>query len=172
MACATLGEPRARDYRRHRQARPLSGPRGKGGLNPRPCPSPRARPCWRFSTTRATSTKPRPRCRPNAGRGARTWPGSPPCTGCCGPAPRCASAGARPPTPAAQKPDLVATAPNQCWSWDITKLLGAGEVELLLPLRSYRHLEPLRSGLDAGPDRAGQASRGPVGRLRASARGN
>ena len=74
--------------------------------------------------------------------------------------------------PAAQKPDLVATAPNQCWSWDITKLLGAGEVELLLPLRSYRHLEPLRSGLDAGPDRAGQASRGPVGRLRASARGN
>jgi putative transposase len=26
--------------------------------------------------------------------------------------------------PAAKKPELVATAPNQCWSWDITKLLG------------------------------------------------
>jgi putative transposase len=26
--------------------------------------------------------------------------------------------------PAAQKPELVATGPNQCWSWDITKLLG------------------------------------------------
>jgi putative transposase len=22
------------------------------------------------------------------------------------------------------KPELVATAPNQCWSWDITKLAG------------------------------------------------
>jgi putative transposase len=26
--------------------------------------------------------------------------------------------------PARVKPELVATAPNQCWSWDITKLLG------------------------------------------------
>jgi putative transposase len=26
--------------------------------------------------------------------------------------------------PAAVKPELVATAPNMCWSWDITKLLG------------------------------------------------
>lgn len=26
--------------------------------------------------------------------------------------------------PAAKKPELLATGPNQCWSWDITKLLG------------------------------------------------
>jgi putative transposase len=26
--------------------------------------------------------------------------------------------------PAAKKPELIATKPNQCWSWDITKLLG------------------------------------------------
>ncbi len=26
--------------------------------------------------------------------------------------------------PARVKPELVATGPNQCWSWDITKLLG------------------------------------------------
>jgi hypothetical protein len=26
--------------------------------------------------------------------------------------------------PARVKPELVATQPNQCWSWDITKLLG------------------------------------------------
>ena len=26
--------------------------------------------------------------------------------------------------PAAKKPELLATAPNQVWSWDITKLLG------------------------------------------------
>ncbi len=26
--------------------------------------------------------------------------------------------------PAYRKPELLATAPNQVWSWDITKLLG------------------------------------------------
>jgi putative transposase len=26
--------------------------------------------------------------------------------------------------PAVKKPELLAEAPNQCWSWDITKLLG------------------------------------------------
>jgi putative transposase len=26
--------------------------------------------------------------------------------------------------PAAKKPELLATQPNECWSWDITKLLG------------------------------------------------
>ena len=26
--------------------------------------------------------------------------------------------------PARVKPELVATKPNQCWSWDITKLAG------------------------------------------------
>jgi putative transposase len=26
--------------------------------------------------------------------------------------------------PAAKKPELIATKPNECWSWDITKLLG------------------------------------------------
>lgn len=26
--------------------------------------------------------------------------------------------------PATKKPELVAAGPNQCWSWDITKLLG------------------------------------------------
>jgi putative transposase len=26
--------------------------------------------------------------------------------------------------PAAKKPELIATRPNQCWSWDITKMLG------------------------------------------------
>jgi len=28
--------------------------------------------------------------------------------------------------PARVKPELVATAPNRCWSWDITKLAGPG----------------------------------------------
>ena len=50
-------------------------------------------------------------------------------------------------------PELLATGPNEVWSWDITKLAGAGEVDLLLSLRDPRLMwstwlcgvEPLRS---------------------------
>ena len=52
--------------------------------------------------------------------------------------------------PEYKKPELMATAPNQVWSWDITRLLGPEEVELLLPLRDPGHLQPLRRGLDGG----------------------
>ena len=37
---------------------------------------------------------------------------------------RSASGGIRRRPPAYAKPELVATAPNQIWSWDITKLKG------------------------------------------------
>ena len=46
------------------------------------------------------------------------------------------------------KPELVATAPNQTWSWDITKPVGADQVDVLLPLRRARYLQPLRGRLD------------------------
>ena len=36
--------------------------------------------------------------------------------------------------PAYPRPELAATAPNQLWSWDITKLLGPAKWGLLLPL--------------------------------------
>ena len=52
--------------------------------------------------------------------------------------------------PAYVKPELVATAPNQVWSWDITKLKGPGPVSLLLALCDPRPLQPLRRGLDGG----------------------
>ncbi len=51
-----------------------------------------------------------------------------------------------------KKPELLATEPNQVWSWDITKLLG----DLLLPLRDSGHLQPVCDGLDAGPLRVSQ----------------
>ena len=130
---------------------------------------------WRCCTTRATSTKPRPWCTPNAGRAH--LPGQRPHMYRL----RRANAEVRERRrqtthPPAQKPEPIATAANQCWSWDITKLLGAGEVELLLPLRSYRHLEPLRSGLYAGPGRVGRSWPRPcwptISKKRASARGN
>jgi putative transposase len=34
--------------------------------------------------------------------------------------------------PPYQKPELMATASNQLWSWDITKLLGPREMDVLL----------------------------------------
>ena len=57
--------------------------------------------------------------------------------------------------PAAIKPELLATAPNQVWSWDITKLLGPERMDLLLPVRGAGHLQPLRGRLAAGGARTG-----------------
>ena len=50
-----------------------------------------------------------------------------------------------------KKPELLASGPNQVWSWDITKLLTAAKMDLLLPVRDFGHLQPLRDRLDAGP---------------------
>ena len=46
--------------------------------------------------------------------------------------------------PAYTKPELVATTPNQVWSWDITKLLGPQKwtyyyLYVLIDPRSQRH---------------------------------
>ena len=56
-------------------------------------------------------------------------------------------------------PELLARRPNQVWSWDITKLLGPGQVDLLLPVRHPRRLQPLRRRLDGGPPRERHAGR-------------
>ena len=58
-------------------------------------------------------------------------------------------------------PELLATRPNEVWSWDITKLLGPGQVDVLLSLRHPRHLQPLRRRLDAGPARERRPRRAP-----------
>ena len=48
------------------------------------------------------------------------------------------------------KPEVVARARNEVWSWDITRLLGPEKWALLLPVRDPGHLQPLRHGLDGG----------------------
>ena len=62
--------------------------------------------------------------------------------------------------PARKKPELIATAPNQVWSWDITKLQGPDARRLLRAVRDHRHLLPLRRGVDgvAGRDRRARRS--------------
>ena len=52
--------------------------------------------------------------------------------------------------PAYTRPELLATGPNQLWSWDITKLLGPDQMDLLLSLRDPGRIQPLRGGLDGG----------------------
>ena len=50
-------------------------------------------------------------------------------------------------------PELLATAPNQLWSWDITKLKGPTTWSYYLPLRDHRRVQPLRRRLDdRGPN--------------------
>jgi len=52
--------------------------------------------------------------------------------------------------PVYRKPELLATAPNRLWSWDITKLLGPAKWTYFLPLRDPGRVQPLRGGLDGG----------------------
>ena len=121
--CRSLGVPRATLYRRRRPTLPLPAPR------PRPKPSralneqerqqvrdvlhsapfvdkrlPRStRRCWTKGSTCARSA----RC-------TASWINNR----------KSASAATNCDIPTYHKPELVATAPNQVWSWDITKLLG------------------------------------------------
>ena len=63
--------------------------------------------------------------------------------------------------PPYQKPELMATAPNQLWSLGHHQTAGARQVDLLLSLRDPRCLQSLRhrlDGSDAGKRRAGQAA--------------
>ena len=53
--------------------------------------------------------------------------------------------------PATVKPELVASGPNQIWSWDITKLHGPEKMDLLPPVCDHRHLQSLRTGLAVDP---------------------
>ena len=77
--------------------------------------------------------------------------------------------------PCYTKPELVATGPNQTWSWDITRLRGAQTLDVLLPLCLARHLQPLRRGLDgcrSGERRARRdADRGNLSQARHRAPG-
>ena len=115
-------------YRRHRHS----------PAPPRPAPIPhRDRPQPRALSDAEQAGDPRraaqrPVRRPVAGRGMghaarrRHLPrlAVRPSTGCCARPARCASVAAQATHPATVKPELVAHAPNQVWSWDITKLHG------------------------------------------------
>ena len=57
------------------------------------------------------------------------------------------------------RPELLAKRPNELWSWDITKLLGPAEVDVLLPVRDPRRLQPLRRRLDGAHRESAQLAK-------------
>ena len=44
--------------------------------------------------------------------------------------------------PAYAKPELLAERPNELWSWDVIEAEGPGEVDLVLPVRDPRRVQP------------------------------
>ena len=59
------------------------------------------------------------------------------------------------------KPELVATGPNQIWSWDITKLLGPKKWTYFYLYVLLDIFRPLRGGLDGGRSRELRPGRSP-----------
>jgi putative transposase len=124
-ACRAVGQPRASWYRRHRQSRPPSRP-------PRPGPAPQPRALQAAERQQVLDTL----------HDERFWDQAPASVWAtlldegsylCSPSTMYRLLRAQGETgdrrrhathPARVKPELVATAPNQCWSWDITKLAG------------------------------------------------
>ena len=62
--------------------------------------------------------------------------------------------------PAYAKPELLAERPNELWSWDIFEVEGSGEVDVLLPVRDPRRVQPLRRRLDRPAPRGRTARQG------------
>ena len=61
--------------------------------------------------------------------------------------------------PVPTKPELLAVAPNQVWSWDIHLAQRPGQVDLLPPVRDPGHFQPPCCGLVAGRAGARRAGR-------------
>ena len=71
-----------------------------------------------------SSTCPRPRCGPRCSTKVSTWARSPTFYRLLRQAGEVRERRAQATHPAKVKPELVAHAPTEVWSWDITKLLG------------------------------------------------
>ena len=124
-ACRALNVPRASLYRHLRPPTELAVP-----------PAPRPSPPRALTTTERQQVldvlheerfrdKGRPKSLPRCWMRALTCAPCAPCTASSKTPARSASAAISSAThPHYQKPQLLATAPNQVWSWDITKLLG------------------------------------------------
>ena len=59
--------------------------------------------------------------------------------------------------PVYQKPELLATGPNEVWTWDITKLKGPRKWTYFYLVRDSRYLQPPSCGMDGGRLRIGDS---------------
>ena len=127
-ACAAAGVAQASWYRRHRASPGTAAP-GAGaapGPGAAPCPGgrPSAAPSWTCCTRRGSRTPPRPRPGRSCWTRAPTWDRCPRYYRVLREAGESRERRAQAAHPAAVKPELAATGPNQVYSWDITKLHG------------------------------------------------
>ena len=149
-ACRALFAPRASYYRDRRAVHLPRRDRSAADSGTRSWLRRNAKRSWRICTENASRIARPPlfmrRCSMKASISAR----SAPCIACSKQQGESRERRDQLTHPPYQKPELLATAPNQLWSWDITKLLGPGQVDLLLPLRDPRCVQPLRHRLDGG----------------------
>ena len=123
-ACAAVGQAQARWYRRHRQSPPPRKPErapkpSRGRCRRWSVPS-----CARCSTARARRRGAGECVRQAAGPGRLPGVGGDDVPGVLRAHDEVGERRRQASHPAAKKPELLATRPNQVYSWDITKLLG------------------------------------------------
>ena len=103
---------------------PLPGPGSPARRPPGHWIAPSASASWTCSPPRASSTAPRARSSPHCSTKAGTCARNAPCTASWPPNSRSENGAISSAIRTTPKPELLATAPNQVWSWDITRLLG------------------------------------------------
>ena len=170
-ACRALGASPATIYRRRDPPAPRRP--GRGRRRPGRSREPSARRCWPSCTASASSTLAPRRCtRPCSTRAATSLGADD--VPAARRQPRRRARAARPAHPPRLREARAARhRPERALEWDISKLLGAGEVDVLLPVRDPRRVQPLRRRLDGPATRDRAARRGADradGRTAASSR--
>ncbi len=159
-ACRALGAAPATIYRRRRPSRAQADAgaavTGQGAIR-----APSARRCSPSSTASGSLTAPPRRSGRRCWTRAVTWLRSGRCTGCsplnmAG----CGSDATSSPTRPTPSRSCSPSARTSCGRWDISKLKGPGEVDVLLPLRDPRRVQPLRRRLDRPAPRGRPARQG------------
>ena len=122
-ACQAVGRARGSHYRRTARARRPSASGCRRRSRGRSARWSASR-CSGSCTNPSTSTRRPPPSTPSCSTRASTWRRPPPCTASCAPRARSTERRRQATHPPAVKPELLATKPNEVYSWDITKLLG------------------------------------------------
>ncbi len=157
-ACRALGASPATIYRRRRPpeprpARPRPARRGR-------CRSPSGRPCSTCCTRSGSSTARRRRSGRRCSTRAATSPRSARCTGCSRAHGEVRERRDQLTHPRLRQAGAARRAPQRAVELGHLEAEGAGEVDVLLPVRDPRRVQPLRGRLDGPAPRERRARQG------------